>query len=37
MKTAVRHKAIVVHLHPIAHRYFTFTLFAPSLCGLSMF
>jgi hypothetical protein len=27
----------IVHLHPVAHRCFTFTLFVPSLCGLSMF
>jgi hypothetical protein len=27
----------IVHLHPVAHRYFTFTFLIPSLCGLSMF
>jgi hypothetical protein len=27
----------IVHLHPVAHRYFTFAFLVPSLCGLSMF
>jgi hypothetical protein len=26
----------IVHLHPVAHCYYTFTFF-PSLCGLSLF
>jgi hypothetical protein len=34
----VKHiKGNIVHLHPVAHRYFTFTSLVPSLCGLIMF
>jgi hypothetical protein len=32
-----KHLSDIVHLHPVAHRYFTFTFLVPSLCVLSMF
>jgi hypothetical protein len=28
---------IIVHVHPVTHRYFTFTFLVPSLCSLAMF